>query len=427
MPGSYSVIFIRLITGKEYKVLKRFRKISAREILDIVKDDDLGVNDGAIARVLCMAKMYGIEIADDCVFIYLLLDENWKCKYERKKEFFQFPEGSLKAADEILEGMFSDVAEMYAAEEEDRDFQKNLLSYFGCHDEYLNYCDEEDFGAEETFRKTLAMLKTTYPKREFTKDELLLYAQLWHAVSALSSVVYNTYDDCMETLGIARYSYFDDFEPWFKAEEVIGVPMPGRNVKANKPSRSEKKVEAPKENKYDEALLLQEIEKLRSSLHLQENANKDLRQQLQDSQRKLAEQEEVCKRLQEDKKELAVLRDYVYHFAEDIEPEPETDQEEMIRLISGKNIMIIGGNDNWTNKLRGMFPNWKFISPNASGAISSMQKARIDKAYFFTDTLAHSQYYKYMQVIRTRGIPFGYIHGVNVSGNVEQIFRDFIC
>ena len=108
-----------------------------------------------------------------------------------------------------------------------------------------------------------------------------------------------------------------------------------------------------------------------------------------------------------------------------MEQEPDIPYEAMMEHIADLDIMIVGGNDNWVKKIRNMFPKWRFLSPNASAAVSSMQTAKIDKAYFFTDTLGHSQYYKYMQVIRNRQIPFGFIHGVNIQANVQQIYQDF--
>ena len=49
---------------------------------------------------------------------------------------------------------------------------------------------------------------------------------------------------------------------------------------------------------------------------------------------------------------------------------------------------------------------------------------KADKVYFFTDTISHSTYYRYVNVCREHKVPFGYIHGVNTDTNVRQIYRE---
>ena len=70
------------------------------------------------------------------------------------------------------------------------------------------------------------------------------------------------------------------------------------------------------------------------------------------------------------------------------------------------------------------FPDWIFVNPKASGStdISIVDKA--DYVYFFTDTISHSKYHQFMNVIRERKINFGYIHGVNIEKNIRDIYVD---
>ena len=43
---------------------------------------------------------------------------------------------------------------------------------------------------------------------------------------------------------------------------------------------------------------------------------------------------------------------------------------------------------------------------------------------FFSDTISHSTYYKYLNVLRERKISFGYIHGVNIENNIRHIYNE---
>jgi hypothetical protein len=120
---------------------------------------------------------------------------------------------------------------------------------------------------------------------------------------------------------------------------------------------------------------------------------------------------------------------YVYELSQntdEVADVTEPDIEDMKTAIAGLRITIIGGNDNWIKKLKQEFPNWKFVPARVSGTIerSSVQKA--DKVYFFTDSLGHSNYYKFMQVVREFEVPYGYMHGVSIEANVRQIYRDMM-
>lgn len=46
------------------------------------------------------------------------------------------------------------------------------------------------------------------------------------------------------------------------------------------------------------------------------------------------------------------------------------------------------------------------------------------KVYFFTDTISHTKYNQFMNVVRERKIPFSYIHGVNIEKNIRDIYKN---
>ena len=47
-----------------------------------------------------------------------------------------------------------------------------------------------------------------------------------------------------------------------------------------------------------------------------------------------------------------------------------------------------------------------------------------DFVYFFTDTISHCTYYQLINAVRERGIPFVYIHGINLERNIMQICHE---
>ena len=59
-----------------------------------------------------------------------------------------------------------------------------------------------------------------------------------------------------------------------------------------------------------------------------------------------------------------------------------------------------------------------------SGAVDKGILRGAEYVYFFTETMGHRTYYRFIQMVRDEKIPFGYIHGVNLSKNVQQIAND---
>lgn len=88
-------------------------------------------------------------------------------------------------------------------------------------------------------------------------------------------------------------------------------------------------------------------------------------------------------------------------------------------------IVIVGGHSNWLSKMKKEFPNWIFVNPKASGTTDVSIVDKADYVYFFTDTISHSKYHQFMNVIRERKINCGYIHGVNIEKNIRDIYVDF--
>ena len=59
-----------------------------------------------------------------------------------------------------------------------------------------------------------------------------------------------------------------------------------------------------------------------------------------------------------------------------------------------------------------------------SGARDPKVVENIDRAYFFTGVLSHKTYYLFIDLLREKDIPFGYLGKVNVRDNVRQIYQD---
>ena len=123
-------------------------------------------------------------------------------------------------------------------------------------------------------------------------------------------------------------------------------------------------------------------------------------------------------------KSLTALREFVYNSTEDASPTVNIPISEMKKAIATKRITIVGGNENWVKKIRQEFPNWKFVSASVSSTMDNMSILKAERVILFTDTLGHSNYYKFMQTIQSHHIPFSFLHGVNIERNIVQIYDD---
>lgn len=116
------------------------------------------------------------------------------------------------------------------------------------------------------------------------------------------------------------------------------------------------------------------------------------------------------------KQELTALREFVYNSTEDTPPTVNIPISEMKKAIAMKRITIVGGNENWVKKLRQEFPNWKFVSASVSSTVDNMSILKAERVILFTDTLGHSNYYKFMQTIQSHHIPFSFCMALILSG-----------
>ena len=96
--------------------------------------------------------------------------------------------------------------------------------------------------------------------------------------------------------------------------------------------------------------------------------------------------------------------------------------DEMKDELVEKHIVIIGGHVTWVNKLKKLFPEWKYIDTNAYKTVDGKMLDGKDMVYFFTDYMNHISYTKFIAAVRELKIPFGYLAGTNIENTVRQIY-----
>ena len=414
---------------KEYRTLKRFSKMSLSELLELAKPEGRRhLYYANLSRILCIAPMYGIKFDVKCHVVYGILNEFInKFGLSVGYSFDEDVGDSFKDCRKEIDERF-DQKKLYSLDAKMSKFLGNVFQWLGYSPKYADWCDENDRGVEDRLAIALSILKKTFPKsnREYSAEELTLYGMILHCASAMTC----NSSWLAETLRRLAYGesgtfYYDEFPSMFHQEDVQVKTSRSENNKTKRQVKDFVEHAGADECRHDEFVLIEEVDKLRRKVHKLESDNSTLRAGLAEKRRLEEESKDIRKQLEASKRELAVLRNYVYKLTESDNPITDKKIESMRETIAGYRIVIVGGHSNWLSKMKKEFPDWLFINPEASGSTDVSIVDKADYVYFFTDIISHSKYHQFMNVIRERKINFGYIHGVNIEKNIRDIYVDF--
>ena len=417
----------RLYYRKEYKTLRKFRRLSLTELIALAKPDrEHPSYDINSARVLYIAKLSGIEIGEDCNVIYAYLNDSDKSypDAEDVNPRIDIKDILGKCRQEVQEKHES--KRMYNVDAKMIAFLNDVLSWYGYPSDYVEMCDEESTTLSERLAVTLAILKKKHPTKEYTVTELSLYATIFHCVGALTSTVdwiADTFDSL--ALGVGSEMDLEEDEIRFRPEEIqVGFRKVSEKVTPTVKPATELKAN-PMTSKEKETIR-HEMDGLRRKLHMLETDNADLRLKLSDKRKLEDEVRRLRNRDDEISRELAALRAFAYNQTEEDVTSTEIPVEQMKAAFAKLRIVIIGGHSNWVYKLKNQFSNWVFVNPETGGSTDASIVEKADYAFFFTDTISHSRYYQFMKAIREKKVDFGYIHGVNIEKNIRDIYREVV-
>lgn len=418
----------------EYNQVKRFSIIRSEELIELCKDDDKqSIEVFKASRILCMAFVMGIKIDESCRPFYIAI-EDMVSTMEEKTRTEQSLASKIIIDDHLREDLQNSPRVDEMVTRTPKDMEGNFL----------------------IFNKVNSVISRIFSDQgDFTEDYLAQSFPLHpiHAVEYLNAIIsdmglsnkFSNEDIMLLTPFVAVINSYAVLTEGYK-NLLYAFLYPNSNLEANpshiissldrlkltdKAEHKEiaiDKIHVEESAKMEEsqcASLEDEIAELRRRLREKESECTELRAQYKKEREAKKKLELELSERQSEKVELQKLRNYVYYETEEDVSEVRVSYEEMKLSIKDRNVIIIGGNENWTKKLKNEFPNWKFVGAAVSSTITSNIIRNCDKAYFFTDTLGHSNYAKFVDLARIHNIDFSYMHGVNIQKNVEQIYRDF--
>ena len=377
-----------------------------------------------------MCPILGIELDDRCSILYLTLDERRKdlnAFCEEESHFPGFRDGlyreCLDTVDSWLEqDLDGDGYHKCMTYWEENDFLGICFRYEGYPDGYHYGCDYYHEGLRSTLTTTLALLRTHWPKKEFSYEDVQRYANLYAAAHALVCVSDELDDVITDALGIFPDRYIDDRSSGLFHPEKIQTGTSA--VKKELPKYINiAPVSTSKANEQD---YLTEIAQLRSRLHEQEQKASDFRSLYKESKKELDQALDQLKKYEDVRAELTTLREFVYHLSAEDTGSEEIPLEEKQEMIRQKKIILIGGHISWQNKLKSLYPEWTLINPDASRSVDPDILGSCDMVYFFTDYINHTSYRRFIGILREKKISFGYLRGRNLEIITEQIYRDIM-
>ncbi|MCR5836033.1 MAG: hypothetical protein K6G88_05980 [Lachnospiraceae bacterium] len=414
---------------QEYNQLKRFNKITAKDIENL-KPLTNAEDYWFVARTLVMSRILGIEMADNCVLMYMMLDsfynEVYKPQYvipslERKDVFDECSEQFDKWVNENKH--LGPIRAVKFLRKDLKFIEDCLAAEMYPVDYFYKTVDDAEY-LDWSIIKTMELLKTLHPKIDYSFEEVQHYTALYMLVNSIVSIS-DKYDFQMEMLLKENPIEVDEENKvLFNPENIIVSSL------ANKPKTEDNAVKAlanvapVKSGEIKEEELLKEIAELRDRLNKKEQQYSNLTSLYNDAKRSKFEFDQLFEKYNKDREELIALREYAYKSKQVYEKPSEVSVEEMKEFIKQKDIVVIGGHTNWLNKLKEEFPNWILVSTEGFKQVDGKQLEGRDKVYFYTEYISHSSYGKFISEIRKKKIPFGYIGNLNIEAVTKQIYDD---
>ncbi|MDE5893781.1 MAG: hypothetical protein K2H45_12745 [Acetatifactor sp.] len=158
---------------KEYNQLKRFKTIDVQEIISLTELPDGECDYVDMGRIMGMCCFMGIQLAEECSLLYLMLNrerEKWEAEDEELLEFEGFREGLLEeciqTVDAWREADDKDSSKPFPHKEywEDECFVGACFRQHGYPAGYEYRCRSVYTDLRMDLARTVAMLKTVYPR-----------------------------------------------------------------------------------------------------------------------------------------------------------------------------------------------------------------------------------------------------------------------
>lgn len=436
----------------EYNQLKKFHKLTDDDIISIFNVTTETITPiFDIVRVVCMAQLMNKQIDEPCYpFI-----ENCNAVADEIMEDY-FAQFNSDEDDAVLKKRFEKILSLFPFYNNEKFVMEDVLEKYTASykqaGDFINYTlvdfkigmDELDFLSENPFLKGMThedyideaikvtnILYKCFPlnyENELSRDDKIkaiikndeyfnLLVGLYRTVEYFSCIIkdmLNTFDLSLGLTGESNGVSEKFLNQKVKTPELIQTDVP---VNTQTSVQEQENGEVSNNNFI--------VMDLKSKLKIQKSEILSLREEIAELKKQIFIQETSLSEAKSEKSELIHLRNYLHNLTEKDEAESYDNLDEMKSFISQKSVCIIGGHQNWINKLKKDFPDWVYIVPKIGPSFNPTPLLKSDYIYFFTDILKHGTYYSCIATCRENNLNYDYIHGINLEKMIVNIYRNF--
>ncbi|MDY6308012.1 MAG: hypothetical protein SPL71_08135 [Oribacterium sp.] len=461
---------------QEYGVLKKFRSMSSDELTDFCEgSEDVEQVNSICARIATMCEVMEIRLEDSCDSIIEFINsrERDKRAFWRRIEAAAQDRTILEKRSEERKGFASQITDenpeivsksayennreykvlndinfliRYAMQERDTQSEQYLWDGF---DLYSSMID--------VYEELISSRGRSNPKRgvrfdDYSLRERILLAGIRHIASEYARLYSIRREELWSLLGISRMEIAPDTElesdiitedmlkrlakskgisdehdyRYRKLAErikALGEKIPDESDKA--PEGSAETESEPDPGQIDEEALItlvnKAIEEQKKRVKEAENKAGIQRILYEESREKVRALEKVVKAREDEHSELVALRELVYNLDKPELRDEEKTVEEMTDEMEDVKVALIGGQDAWANRIKKLFPKWVFITAGESLGLDRALGG-VDIVFFLTDSISHAMYYKMLGTVRSKEIPFHFLHVQNTNQVIENIY-----
>jgi hypothetical protein len=407
----------------EYKKLRGYSELDPDVIAEISFTSN-NIDTAVLVRILAMSDFMNIEIPYVSRMFYLVLNKK-QCIEENKEapKLSVSQECTTQINDWINEEKANKVPRKNKVYRSADTFIGACLKALGYPDDFAKLCiaDDTEKTLEDNMAKTLAILRNAHPDKQYSFEDIQRYTAIYQTVKSLTHSI-QTFDQ--EVRYITGYNIDEKLSQnsWFKPTEVENVEIRKIQDEGENASGTDEVENGFEDYSKDE--YIGEITALRKKIKEKELAYSNLRNLYKENLESLETAKKKIEQYQSERVELIALREFAYKTDMEIAPITNESIDDMKNIIKDKKIVIIGGHVSWINKLKGIFPTWKYISPDAYKTVDGNMIEGSDRVYFFTDYLNHVTYGKFITIVREKGIPFDYLGNINMERLIRQIYAD---
>ena len=219
---------------KEYNQLKRFRSITLPQLFTLADTEEYDNQWGNVARILVMCSVFGIEQIERCGMLYLYLDDLRK-EYEDDPEPLHLDHDQLDNSRDLVETWTSEDMQKPARKRqktywEIEHFLENCFRYQGMPEDFLWSSGMSCPFDKEDWSKVHALLKTTFPQRDFTYEEVQHYGHIYQLADAFTNLYWEYRDAAISLLGLHKHEFHGEYQGHilFNPELVLANAQPSK-------------------------------------------------------------------------------------------------------------------------------------------------------------------------------------------------------